>query len=217
MYLGGLYKTFCLESTFWYLQSAHEILFRIEISQTFAHCSLLIPTPRARYSYPVLSAERLKNTLWRTTVALIPKFARADDAFAERLLPKEEHTLYLKMDVRDRDHACTVTKTLLADYPDASCELLRAALLHDVGKTRVAYNPLSRIVAALYTPWDIPAQPHLSGVRGLWQIKRHHHRYGAQMIRLAGGSERVAEIVAKHHHPAGDADAARLKEVDERF
>ena len=163
------------------------------------------------------SAEWLKNTVWRTTVALIPRLAEADDAFARRLLPYSEYRLYLGMDVRDRDHACTVTKTLLADYPDASLDLLRAALLHDVGKARASYNPLSRIVAALYTPSNVPAKPRLGGVRGLWQLKRHHDRYGAQMIRAAGGDARVAEIVARHHAPGDDAEAARLREVDERF
>ncbi len=192
----------------------------------FTRCSLLgthcclwrtAPPASARYSSSVLNAEWLKNTFWRTTVALIPKLAEADDMFAQRHLSAEEFPLYARMDVRDRDHACTVTKTLLADYPDASPELLRAALLHDVGKTRASYNPLSRIIAALYTPSIIPAKPRFSGVRGLWQMKRHHDRYGAQMILAAGGGERVAEIVARHHAPAGDAEAARLKEVDERF
>lgn len=170
-----------------------------------------------RYSSSVQSATRLKNTLWRTTVALVPTLAHADDRFAARLLSAAEYRLYAQMDVRDRDHACTVTKTLLAEHPDASPELLRAALLHDVGKTKTSYNPLSRIVAALYTPSRIPAKPRFSGVRGLWQMKRHHDRYGAQMIHAAGGDARVAEIVARHHTPAGDAEAARLKEVDERF
>ncbi len=170
-----------------------------------------------RYSSSVQSATWLKNTFWRTTVALVPQLAHADDRFAKRLLSAEEYGLYMQMDVRDRDHACTVTKALLVGFPDASLELLRAALLHDVGKTKASYNPLSRILAALYTPPQIPAKPRFSGVRGLWQMKRHHGRYGAQMIRAAGGDARVAEIVARHHAPAGDAEASRLKEVDERF
>lgn len=165
----------------------------------------------------MLSVEWLKNTVWRTAVALVPKLAEVDDHLAKRLLPAAEYGLYLKMDVRDRDHACTVTKALLAEHPDASSELLRASLLHDVGKMKARYNPFSRIFAALYTPSAIPAKPRLSGIRGLWQIKRHHHRYGAQMIREAGGSERVAQIVARHHAPAGDAEASRLKRIDERF
>ena len=195
----------------------------------FTHCSLLLThcfyfahqaqpsSSRCVIVTSVQSATWLKNTFWRTTVALIPTLAHADDRFAKRLLSAKEYRLYLAMDVRDRDHACTVTKLLLAEYPDASSELLRAALLHDVGKTRASYNPLSRILAALYTPPSIPAKPRFSGVRGLWQMKRHHDRYGAQMILAAGGSERVAQIVARHHAPAGDAEACRLKEVDERF
>ena len=171
----------------------------------------------ARYSKHVLNAKWLKNAFWRTTVALIPKLAETDDAFAKHHLSAEEYSLYKQMDVRDRDHAWAVTRVLMVEHPEAPPELVRAALLHDVGKIRAAYNPLYRIVAALYAPETIPAEPRFRGVRGLWQMKRHHDRYGAQLIRAAGGSERVAQIVERHHAPAGDPEAARLKEVDERF
>ena len=73
----------------------------------------------ARYSKHVLSAEWLKNAFWRTTVALIPKLAETDDAFAKHHLSAEEYSLYKQMDVRDRDHAWDVTKTLMTDYPEA--------------------------------------------------------------------------------------------------
>lgn len=156
------------------------------------------------------------NTAWRTVTALFPALARPNDTFAETLLSRPEYELYKTMDVRDRAHACAVTWRLLTHYPDASPELRRAALLHDVGKVGARYNPWLRILAVVYTPHRIASEPRLSGVRGAWQLKRHHDHYGAVLILQAGGDARVAELVARHH-TGGDAEAVRLKETDARF
>ena len=160
--------------------------------------------------------EWLGNALWRTLHAFLPSLARPDDGFARGLLPEPEYRLYRTMDPRDRLHALAVTRKLLELYPGATPELCRAALLHDVGKVGASYRPAERILAGLYAP-AVPAAPRFRGLRGTWQLKRHHPVYGAQIILDTGGDRRVADIVLRHHDPQGDADAARLKRVDERF
>lgn len=160
---------------------------------------------------------KLKNTLWRTLQAFVPRFAAADDRFAARILLRAEYRLYKRMDVRDRAHACVVAKALLEAAPEASGALLRAALLHDVGKVSTAYRPLERILVSLYTPRSLPKAPLRGGLYGAWQRRRHHGSYGARLIVAAGGDARVAELVARHHQPAGDLEAALLKRIDERF
>lgn len=160
--------------------------------------------------------EWLGNALWRTLHAFVPSLARPDDLFARGLLPDAEYRLYLQLDPRDRLHALAVTRKLLALYPDATPELCRAALLHDVGKAGASYRPAERILAGLYAP-VVPAAPRFRGLRGAWQLKRHHPAYGARLIVDAGGAARVADIVSRHHDPQGDADAARLRRADARF
>jgi len=152
----------------------------------------------------------------RVMRAFLPALAKADDHWAEALLSPEEAGLYRAMDPRDRHHAVVVARAILAEQPDASLELLRAALLHDVGKSTAGYHPLERILVHLYTP-AVPSEPRCGGLMGAWQRKRHHHCYGAAMIRAAGGSARVAEIVFRHQDPQGDEEAALLKRVDERY
>lgn len=161
--------------------------------------------------------ERALNTLWRTLMAFVPLLARPDDAYARSLLTNPEYQLYSAMDARDRAHACAVTRRLVSLCPQASSELRRAALLHDVGKLGGVYNPLTRILAALYAPKTIPPTPRLRGLRGAWQVKRYHGSYGAALIREVGGSARVAEIVARHHQPGRDIAALALWEADGRF
>jgi putative nucleotidyltransferase with HDIG domain len=160
---------------------------------------------------------KLINVVARTTSAFLPNLAKPDDGFARRYLSGSEYVLYAKMDVRDRDHACQVTKTLLTFRPVASSELVRAALLHDVGKSSSRYRPLHRIFVHLYTPKDLPPSPRFHGLKGAQQRNLYHGHYGAELIRRHGGSERVAELVAKHHDPQGDDEATLLKKVDELF
>ena len=156
------------------------------------------------------------NASSRTLRAFLPRFVETDDAFAETVLNPQEYNLYKKMDVRDRHHARLVAEAVRGRAPDASEALLRAALLHDVGKSAAPYRAWERIFVHLYTP-DVPAAPRLTGLKGVWQRHRHHAYYGAEMIWNAGGDARVAEIVARHHQPGEDLEAALLKEVDETF
>ncbi len=160
---------------------------------------------------------KVMNVIARTTRAFLPGLAEPDDDFARQYLSGSEYVLYAKMDVRDRDHACEVTKTLLKAHPEASSELIRAALLHDVGKSGSSYRPWQRIAVHLYTPQNIPASPRYHGLKGAWQRHLHHSYYGAELIRKHGGDDRVADLVARHHDPQGDGEAALLKRVDELY
>ena len=166
---------------------------------------------------PLLNVYRFKNVFSRTLLAFLPGKVDTDDTFAAERLDPVEYGLYLRMDPRDRHHACVVTQSLLARVPDASPALQKAALLHDVGKSVAPYNATARILVHLYTPEHVRAAPPLEGWRGAWQLHRHHDRYGAEMIRRVGGSERVAQLVERHHDPQGDEEAELLKAVDEGF
>lgn len=153
------------------------------------------------------------NAARRTLRALVPSLSPPDDGFARARLPAAELRLYLRMDPRDRHHACHVARTLLARHPEASDVLVRAALLHDVGKSGRPYRVLERILVHLLPGRALPAEPRLRGIAGALQVKRHHHRYGADMIRAAGGSEDVARLVLGHHQGGGEAEW--LRRVDE--
>lgn len=159
---------------------------------------------------------RTGNVARRTLQAFFPGLVRPDDAFAAQHLKSAELVLYLKMDVRDRAHACLVARRVLQLDLAADSVTVRAALLHDVGKTLLPYHPLHRIIAHLFTPAGLPREPLAAGLRGAWQLKTHHEMIGADLIRACGGSQRVAELIELLAAPAGTACTAAelLRQAD---
>lgn len=157
------------------------------------------------------------NAAARTVRALVPAWSRPDDALAERWLPPPLLDLYRAMDPRDRHHAERVARRLLERAPEAPPRLVRAALLHDVGKARRPFVLWQRIAVHLWTPVGLPAEPLGEGLRGAWQVARHHERYGAAMIRAAGGpaAEEVAALVERLAAPDGDREALLLRRLDD--
>jgi putative nucleotidyltransferase with HDIG domain len=143
--------------------------------------------------------------------------ARMDDADrAEALshLTPKLGALYLGMAVRDQKHALRVLRRL----GHADSLLCRAALLHDVGKTRAPLGTLGRSLVVLARATDTTGLLRAIPLLGP-RVQRYlrHPEIGAEMLRAAGADAALVEIVAEHesgrpHHPA----TARLQAVDER-
>lgn len=158
----------------------------------------------------------LLNAAVRAARGAVPALARPDDAWAEARLPEAERHLYRSMDRRDRHHAVAVARGLLRERPEAGPELVRACLLHDVGKAGRRYRVEERIAVHLFRLSPPPPTPPLTGWGRARQVAAHHARYGAEAIRAAGGSPRVAELVERHEAPGTDDEAALLRAVDRR-
>jgi putative nucleotidyltransferase with HDIG domain len=160
----------------------------------------------------------LRALLARTARAFAPALARPDDAFAEAWLPAPERALYRAMDVRDRDHGCRVARRLLRDHPRADAAWVRAALLHDVGKSVAPYRAWERVAVHLVRREE--GAPSTPGRRGgalarAVERDRDHAAVGARMLAAAGADPRVVELVAGHHRPrSGDPGAEALASAD---
>lgn len=141
--------------------------------------------------------------------------ARPDDAWAVTMLTPGEARLYLSMDPRDREHACRVTRALSEVHPDSGALLRAAALLHDCGKSLRPYRVWERVLVGLVPgPWS----SRLARVFpfGALYLRGEHPALGAALVRRTGGRARVAELIARHHAPQHDAEAALLHHFDDR-
>jgi len=152
----------------------------------------------------------------RTLRGLAPGLARPADDWAAAWLEDGERAAYLAMDPRDRDHGCRVARRLLALHPQAEAIGVRAALLHDVGKSTRPYRVWERVMVHLWTPAAGTAERLPAAWQAVWRTQREHARIGAERLRDAGVDPRVVDLVARHHDPpGGDRVLAWLAEADQ--
>jgi putative nucleotidyltransferase with HDIG domain len=128
---------------------------------------------------------------------------RSDDrALVEHHLGARELELFYRMEPADQRHSVEVLRTLLRDGTDDQ-HLLKAALLHDIGKSRsritVLHRTLAVLARAIFGRWHlIPAWPSESGWWTPFYVMSNHPRIGASMLAKAGCDERVWRLVELH-------------------
>ena len=133
---------------------------------------------------------------------LLAKPGSEDLALAEEHLPPPLTELFDQMSPADQAHGLRVLRSLLA-RGEGDPNLLAAALLHDVGKSQVQLQLWERILIVLAS-WLTPGRSRrwgegkLTSWRRPFVIALHHPTWGAEMIRQAGGSEKLVTLVLRH-------------------
>ena len=157
----------------------------------------------------------LNNAIWRVRQfahALRSRPDSAVDAELQRLLASDaQWQLMARLTPFDRAHHLRVYSLLIAsgyDEPD----LLRAALLHDVGKAEECgrVHSLHRavhVVLGRFAPELLERLAVYDGWfrHGLW-LSLRHPEIGAALARNAGASERCCALIASHAEPPSGAD-----------
>ncbi len=147
---------------------------------------------------------------------------RIDTRIQMLLANDAQWRLVARLTSSDRAHLLRVHDLLVArdcDDPD----LLRAALLHDIGKAdehgsvrlwhRIARVSVSRLSPTLWRSLT-GARHKLNG--GLY-LAANHARLGAALATAAGASERCTALIARHEQasPTGDAALDALIAADD--
>jgi len=153
------------------------------------------------------------------TRGLRPHLAPGEVAEVRGLLRPEEFHLFLHAEPRDRRHSLDLYRLLNAE--GASPAMLVAALLHDVGKGRVAtWHRVAFVVLNGVSPRVARAVAAETGAgwrRALWRLQ-HHAALGAHALEAVAADARVVAIVRAHTGPppTDDAEVARFIAADDR-
>ena len=113
--------------------------------------------------------------------------------------------LFMRYDNGDAQHAWQVL-SMLQQGGHRQPQLLTAALLHDVGKTRVSLSVWDRsLVVALGKLLPHRAEAwssgRLLGWRKAFVVKARHPQWGAQMAAAAGTDPLAVRLIRRHQDP----------------
>lgn len=146
---------------------------------------------------------RLRQLRHNLAAGPLPAAAQAEIA---GLLTKPERVLFARYDHADQWHALRVLH-MLRDAGYNHPDLLAAALLHDVGKTRYPLSVWDRIVIVVGQAffsrraerWGHGAP---QGWRRPFVVRTQHPAWGAEMAATAGSRPGVVTLIRRHQeHP----------------
>ncbi|MCL4459002.1 MAG: HDIG domain-containing protein [Chloroflexi bacterium] len=158
---------------------------------------------------------RLRQFLsaWRASIGA------EDRAVLVRYLNVGERALFERMELADQRH-CVDVFSHLRRQGQESQDLLRAALLHDVGKVEARFGLRIRGAIVLLEGLNARMLARIaSNKRDSWRycfyVHEHHARIGAEMARQAGCSSRVISLISQHDQPhPSDEMAVLLYQAD---
>lgn len=145
---------------------------------------------------------KIRYRVWQFWQSLKRPPGPSELANAERLLSSPELTLFLQLPIPDQNHSLRVLD-ILQNAGEEDLDLLKAALLHDVGKSLYPLRRWERIFAVLMGAF-LPAAARKWGreePRGLHRslvVIQQHPDWGARLLAEAGSSQRVIELVRYH-------------------
>ena len=156
--------------------------------------------------------------------AIRARLTEDDDRYLSRHLSREEKDLFFAMHRADQYHALQVAYTAerLAEkesLPINKRLLIRAALLHDVGRVKGDLDIWGKVFAVLFKAccsrlsrkWakDEMAGPLRRFAHVLF-VYYHHPELGAKKLQSLG-LRQEAELAGKHHLPETPEDTAELR------
>ena len=154
--------------------------------------------------------------------AISAQVTREDRAFLEQWLPEEPaRTLFAAMTTADQCHALRTARTAEKLCSVSSKKavdqrlLIRAALLHDVGRQKGDMGTMGKVLTVLlaagFPHWS-EKQSETSAddwLTTLLHVHYHHPRIGAEKLRRIGLSAE-ADLIAQHHAPEAEDDPPEL-------
>ena len=112
----------------------------------------------------------------------------------EAILTPPELALFKQLPVLDQNHSLRVLNSLEAEG-ETDSDLLKAALLHDSGKTRHPLHRWERVFPGIAADWG---QKDPRGIHRSLVVTNQHPVWGADLAEKVGSSQRIIWLIRYH-------------------
>jgi putative nucleotidyltransferase with HDIG domain len=148
---------------------------------------------------------RLRQFWWELRARPLTEVQSAE---IRSILSDAEYALFWRYSLSDQLHSYNVMALLRENgYTDE--DLQKAALLHDVGKTRANLHVWDRsfvILGQKFLPeraaaWSVSSNGEAEAMDGRYKgfiVKAKHAEWGAQMAEQAGCTQRTVDLIRRH-------------------
>ncbi len=148
--------------------------------------------------------KRLIYRVWQFRQSFNPSLSQNDWDRIRLYLSPVEIVLFTKLPVSDQNHSFRVFKSLL-DVGENDQDLIKAALLHDIGKGLHPLRRWERVLAVLVGGLSrelalVWGRDEPVGFKRPLVIIRQHPNWGAELALGAGCSEDVVWLIQNHEN-----------------
>jgi len=156
-----------------------------------------------------MSLYRVKQFYWSLTA----KISVDDEELIDRYLDIEEKKLLEKLSIYEQKHSVNVAREVLKRSKEEGISnesLVKAALLHDVGKGLKKLNPIEKSIIVIFDSITKGKLKRLDRVKKI-DIYYSHAEKGYNLLKVTGKyDERFLYLIRNHHN----MDIINDKELD---
>lgn len=155
--------------------------------------------------------------------ALFAKVKKSEYAWVAKTLNNQEFALFSKQPLAEQRHAIDVALEIYNQQNlvkslygiDQYNNLLKAALLHDCGKSLIKYRLRHRVIIVLtrYLPEKYKNNliKHRTALGRILLLDNLHPKWGRHLAAKAGANIDIQKLILNHHNPSNQVEQLLAK------